>query len=351
MAQLTASNAAPYGNSGAYGRLALYAAGRPQPISLRHAYLMVRERGGSGEYYAKVGAKHTASAESEGAAAATPSALNTPTGQELNPAGFLISLAINSAAFTRTLEENDPGEIAKDEIAYGCGIYLMDDGTVGMGALYDTVTASGGNTGAKLTVGGALGCGSTIRQNMDDANLVISHIVDGKGADDLAEDLRDNASAHLGNPNLTNYIAKAVAQDAQVFDEDDGFWFALTAKDLVYVEGGFGMLIQQGGDRVGCAMISDTKAIVDRAQVLPKMQDPNTRRRISPAFAMCVEEDPIRGLRDATIRVEDLDTPSGPVVITTDADIGNRYIAYRGRGMGSVELVNDNGACEERYLA
>ena len=350
MAQLTKSNAAAYGHQGARGRMAFLAGGRPEPISLRHCFQMDQARGYPSEYFSKIGAVHTASAESEGAAAATPSALNTPTGATLTPAGFLIALAVNNDAEWRSLEENSPMEIAAAEIRYGCGIYMMDDPTVGLGALYDTVTATDGDTGAALTLDGILDVAATIRANLDDANLGVSVIIDGKGAEDVNRDIINNASAFLGNPAVSKFVQSFVDTDGMAFDESDGYWMSPDGRSGVFVEAGYGMLVQQGGDRVGCGMISPTEVIQNRPIRLSSKQ--TGKRRIAPAFAICTQVDPVSAGRFGNEdRYEEVVTPGGIVVMSYDANIGADFGTVRGRGKADVALVNDNSACECRYLA
>lgn len=349
MAQLTASNAAAFGHQGAHGGMAFYAASRPPPISLRHCEYRAQTRGYPTEYIGKIGAKHTASSESEGAAAATPSALNTPTGTTLTPAGFLISLAVNSQAEWRSLEENSPSAIARMELEYGCGIYLMDDATVGLGALFDTPTATDGDTGAALTLDGVLDSAKTIRSNLDDGRLGVSVIIDAKGADDLTEDIRTSGSGFLSSPGMSNFVAKFVAEDATIQD-DDGFWFTPDGRTGVFVEPGYTMLIQQGGDRVGCAVISPTETVQGKGFTLSDMQT-RADHRISPAFAICVQENPVSAAVASFQDLKMIDTPSGMIAVTVDANSGVNYLTLRGRGVGTVALINDNSACECRYLA
>jgi len=350
MAQLTKANAAAFGHQGAQGRMAFYAGGRPDPISLKHCFYMSHTRGYPSEYFSKVGSKHTAAAESEGAAAATPSALNTPTGVTLTPAGFAISLAVNNDAEWRTLEENGATSLALEEIRYGCGIYLMDVATLGMGALFDTVTATDGDTGANLSLDGLLDVAATIRANLDDANLGVSIIIDGKGAEDVNRDIITNAASFLANPVVSKFVGSFSDTEGMLFDPTDGYWLSIDGRSGVFVEPGYGMLIQQGGDRVGCGLISPTEAISKRPIRLAKSQ--TSARRISPAFAICVDEDPVSASRIGNEdRYEEVLTPSGVIAISQDSDTGNDYGVIRGRGKGTVALVNDNSACECRYIA
>lgn len=351
MASLSKTNAAPYGHQGARGRMAHYAGGRPEPISLKHCFYMDHARGYPSEYFSKVGAKHSAAAESSGASALTPSALNTPTGATLTPAGFIIALAVDNDAEWRSLEDNSPMQLAVEEIKYGCGIYMMDIVTLGLGALFDSPTATDGDPGAALTVDGILDSAATVRANLDDANLGVSVIIDGKGAEDVNRDIITNASTYLANPAISGYVKSFTDKSGMLFDEEDGFWVSLDGRSGVFVEPGYSMLIQQNSDRVGCAIISVTEAVQGRIPRLSKSQ--TAERRISPAFAICVDEDPISAVRMNMNRdqVDEVLTPSGIVAISYDADAGNDYGIVRGRGKATVALVNDNSACECRYLA
>ena len=351
MAQLTAANAAAYGHQGAQGSLAFFASSRPQPISLQFAYKMVRERGYPSCYFSKRGAKHSAAAESEGAAAATPSALNTPTGTTLTPAGYLISIGINDHAVNRSLEVNDPIQIAREEIAYGCGIYLMDDATVGMGALYVTATATEGDSGAALTLDGVLDAAMNPRVNLDDANLGIAAIIDGKGAEDLNRDILTNGAAYLSNPAVSKFVQSIADTKGMVFDEDNGFWMSPDGRTAIFVEPGYLMLVQSGGNRIGCAMVPVSETLKGTGVRLSNMQ--TGARRISPAFAMAVDENPIAAaqLGMAPNQVERVMGPSGPIAVAADANTGVPYGVLRGRGRGTVALVNDNSASQLLYVA
>jgi len=352
MATLTAANAAAFGHQGAHqGLMAFYAGGRPEAKSLRHCLKFTQTRGYPTEYFGKVGAVVTATSESEGAAAATPSALPTPTGVTMTPAGFQISISINNAAQWRANENNDPLEISREEIKYGCGIYMMDDATVGLGALFDTVTASDGDPGATLTVDGLLDSPAAIRSNIDDSNLAITDMIDGKGAEDVNRDILTNASSFLSNPKVSNHVTAIVDGKGMLFDEDDGFWFSPDGRTGVYVEAGYSMLVQQGGDRVGCAFISPTEAVSGRGLRMSKSQ--TQTRRIAPAFGICYFEDPNAAARIGMgNQIEDIVTEGGVVTsISVDWNTGADLGIIRGRGKADVALLNDNSACELRYLA
>lgn len=350
MAQFTAANAAPFGHQGAMGREAHHSAGRPRPKALKHCFVMVRGQGYPSAYFSKIGARHTAAVESEGVAAATPSALNSPSGVTVTPAGFLLSLAINAQAVNRSLDVNDPTSIAREEIENACGRYLMDDSTVGMGKLFESVTATEGDPGTTLTLQGLLDSNATVRQNLNGASLWVSDIIDGKGAEDVMQDITNNAASYLGNPVVESFVRSFAAEGAGAFDPDDGYWMSPDSRSGIFVEDGYSMLSQAGTDRIGCAIISHTPAIVGRARNLGGMQN-GTGRNISPAFALAIDEDPVAGAREGMIKVEMVDTESGPIAISTDANVGPNYVTYRGRGISSVALVNDNSACQIPYLA
>lgn len=352
MAQLTATNNAPAGHQGAEGRLAFYSTGMPKPISLGHCFMMVRGRGYPSCYFAKLGALPIAAAESEGAAAVTPTALSTPTGVTLTPAKYLISLAINSEAHWRALEVNDPLEIARKFAGYAAGHYLMSDNTVGLSEVFGTVSATGGNTGAAATLDGVLDAAETVRQNLDDANLVVSVIIDGKGQRDLQTDIYTNASAVFGNPTIANTI-KSVMSDAGSMqaDEDDGYWFAIDGKTPVFVEPGYSMLDQSGGDRVGVACISPTDKIRGKAGIRISSAMQGGDREISPAFAMAVDEFPASATFRTAKNAEYADSPSGPLAMMERDYAGADFWTLDTRGAGDVALANDNSACQMLYLA
>lgn len=354
MSQLTASNAAASGHQGAQGSMAFYSVAQPAPISLAHCFPMIRGRGFPSCYFALTGALATAAAESEGAAAATPSALSTPTGTTIAPAKFLVSLAINREAFWRALQENDPGDIAIEFATYGCAVYLMNDSTVGLGKKFTTVTATGGNTGATKTLEGALSAAETVRVNCNDANLVVSDIMDGKGQRNLQTDMSTNASAVYSNPAIANVIKQVLSDPkAMQADPDNGFWFTPDGKTALFVEPGYSSLNQVSGDRVGCALISPTKVLKGLPGLTFASRMQGGAREISPAFAIAVDPpaayDPL--VDTSPVKALIAPTPSGPVALMVRAYSGVDYRVYDARGMGAVALVHDNSACQDLYLA
>lgn len=353
MAQLTASNAAAFGHQGAQGGLAFYSAGMAKPISLGHCFYMVRGRGWPSCYFPVTGSLPSAAAESEGAAAATPSALSTPSGTTLTPAKYLISIGINDEAQHRALAENDPVQLAKEFAAYGCSVYLMKDDTVGLSEVFGTVTASGGNSGARLTVDGTFDCAEDVRANLDDANLVVSCIFDGKGQRDIQYDLNTNASAVLSNPAVQS-VVKAVLADpnAQQASIDTGFWFAPDGKTPYFVEAGYSMLDQSGGNRIGTCCISPTPVIQNLPGVTITSKMQQGARQISPAYAIAVDEDLISASRMTTAKPPEIvPTVAGPIALMERAYTGGAFYVLDARGSGDVALVNDNSASKLLYLA
>lgn len=352
MAQLTAANAAAFGHQGAEGRMAFYSTAMPTPISLNHCFYMVRGRGFPSCYYPVTGAIHAAAAESEGAAAATPSALNTPSGTTLTPAKYLISLAVNSEAHWRSLEVNDPLELAKEFAVYGCSVYLMKDDTVGLSEVFSAVTATGGNPGAALTFDGVFDSCEDVRANLNDANLVVSAIIDGKGQNDLQNDMLTNASAIFGNPSIAAVTANILSNSgAMQADVESGFWFAIDGKTPIFVEGGYDMLDRPAADRIGVACISPTNVIKGLAGVSIKSKMQQGARQISPAFAIAVDEQPASASVLQTAKPpEYFMTAAGPIVAQERAYTGADFWTIDCRGRGDVALVNDNSASQIPYL-
>ena len=353
MAQLTAANAAAFGHQGAQGGLAFYSTAMPTPISLKHCFLMVRGRGFPSCYFPVTGSLPSAAAESEGAAAATPSALSTPSGTTLSPAKYLISLAINSEAQHRALEINDPIELAKTFATYGCSVHLMKDNTVGLSEVFGTVTATGGNTGAVLTLDGVLDNTENVRANLNDANLVVSTIIDGKGQRDIQDDMLSNASAIFANPAIAAATRAVMANpQAQQADIDSGFWFAIDGKNPIFVEAGYDMLDQSGGNRIGVSCISPTPVIQGLPGVTITSRMQSGTRQIAPAFALAVDENMLAAsARTAVNPPEIVLTASGPIALVERAYTGGDFYVLDARGSGDVALVNDNAASQCLYLA
>jgi hypothetical protein len=353
MSQLTAANAAAFGNQGAQGGLAFYSIGMAKPISLNHCVYRVRGRGWPSCYIPIIGSLPSAAAESEGAAAATPSALSTPTGTTLTPAKYLISLAINSEAQHRALPENDPIKLAREFAAYGCSVYLMKDNTVGLSEVFSTVTATGGNPGARLTLDGIFGSAEDVRSNLNDANLVVSAIIDGKGQSDIRYDLQTSASSVFGNPAVQS-VVKAVLADpnAQQANIDTGYWFSPDGKTPIFVESGYDMLDQVGGDRIGVCCISPTSVIQGLPGVTISSAMQQGPRQIAPAFAIAVDEDLVSASgRTANKPPEIVMTAAGPIALLERSYTGADFYTVDARGAGSVALMHDNSASQLPYLA
>lgn len=351
MAQLTAANAAAFGHQGAEGRLAFYSTAMPTPISLAHCFYMERGRGFPSCYYPVTGALPAAAADSEGASAVTPSALSTPTGTTLTPAKYIISLAINSEAQQRSLEENDPLEIAREFAVYGCSHFLMTDNTVGLSEVFGTVSATGGNTGAQLTLDGVLSSAENVRANLNDANLVVSAIIDGKGQRDLQTDMYTGLSSAFANP-VTGRIIEAMlaAPESMQADADDGYWFSPDGKTGIFVEAGYAMLDQAGGDRVGVCCISPTD-VVRKPGLTFASRMQGGAREISPAFALAVEPEPAVASFRTAKNAEYVDSVAGPLALMERDYVGPDFWTLDVRGSGDVALVNDNSASQLLYLA